>query len=159
MAFMAASSARCVPAVWHVRLRDESAAILPAVSKRTRGNQRPVHRRPGTRPSVSRPAQSGRSAQSEDAPVIRQTLITADLPDAAVDATPPVRAQPPGAVGRNAHPRVRAKQGSLLASRAATEYVYVAQDLRKILAVGAILFGILVALWVTLVLLGLSPLY
>lgn len=57
------------------------------------------------------------------------------------------------------HHRARAKPGSLLASRAATEYVYVGQDLRKIVVMGAILFAILIALWVLIVLLGFSSLY
>lgn len=63
------------------------------------------------------------------------------------------------AVTPSAHPRARAKPGSLLAARAANEYVYVSRDLRKILAVAAVLFAILVGLWAVLVLMGVSPLY
>lgn len=60
---------------------------------------------------------------------------------------------------RSAHARVRAKPGSLLASRAATEYVYVSQDLRRIAAVATGLFLVLIVLWIVLVVLGASPLY
>ena len=43
------------------------------------------------------------------------------------------------------------KAGSVLAARAATEYVYVAQDLRRILLVAGALMGLLFALWLLLV--------
>lgn len=64
-----------------------------------------------------------------------------------------------GAPARTTHHRARAKPGSVLAERAATEYVYVAQDLRRITVVAALLIGILVLLWVILVVMGVSPLY
>jgi len=60
---------------------------------------------------------------------------------------------------RTIHHRARAKPGSVLAQRAATEYVYVAQDLRRIAVVAATLIGILVVLWIVLVVMGVSPLY
>ena len=43
------------------------------------------------------------------------------------------------------------KAGSILAARAATEYVYVAQDMRRILLVAGGLIGLLFALWLLLV--------
>lgn len=60
---------------------------------------------------------------------------------------------------RSIHHRARAKPGSILAERAATEYVYVAQDLRRIAVVAGMLIGILLLLWVVLVIMGVSPLY
>jgi len=45
------------------------------------------------------------------------------------------------------------KAGSILAARAATEYVYVSQDLRRILVVAGALIGLLFALWALLVVL------
>jgi hypothetical protein len=54
---------------------------------------------------------------------------------------------------------MKVKANSLLAARAQTEYVYVGQDLRRIVLVGAMLFGILLALWIVLVILGVSGLY
>ncbi len=60
---------------------------------------------------------------------------------------------------RTIHHRARAKPGSVLAARAATEYVYVAQDLRRIAVVAVALIGILLLLWIVLVVMGVSPLY
>ena len=51
-----------------------------------------------------------------------------------------------------------AKPGSMLAAKAATEYVYVAQDMRRILFVAAALFGVLIVSWVLIVLLRVVPL-
>jgi hypothetical protein len=51
----------------------------------------------------------------------------------------------------------RVKPGSLLAAKAATEYVYVAQDMRRIALVAALLFGILFALWLLIVVLQVIP--
>ncbi len=126
------------------------------MSKRTRG--RPVQRRPGTRPPTARgsgprlqasaprpsadPAEVTRVA---DAAPSRRTLLTAGA-----GVVPPAR---------SIHHRARAKPGSILAERAATEYVYVAQDLRRIAVVAALLIGILLLLWVILVIMGVSPLY
>jgi len=45
----------------------------------------------------------------------------------------------------------KVKAGSILAARAATEYVYVAQDLRRILVVAGGLIGLLFTLWVLVV--------
>jgi hypothetical protein len=50
-----------------------------------------------------------------------------------------------------AAPRSRARPSSLLAAKAATEYVYVAQDVRRIVMVGGVLFGIMLLLWVLIV--------
>ena len=51
--------------------------------------------------------------------------------------------------GTRVHHKVKA--GSLLAARAATEYVYVAQDMRRILLVAGALIGLLFALWLLIV--------
>ena len=56
-------------------------------------------------------------------------------------------------VARAIPARQRVKPGSLLAARAATEYLYVSQDMRRILLVAGSLFGTLVVLWVLLVVL------
>jgi hypothetical protein len=52
----------------------------------------------------------------------------------------------------------RVKPGSLLAAKAATEYVYVAQDMRRIALVAALLFGILFVLWLLIVVMKVIPL-
>ncbi len=83
------------------------------------------------------------------------TLITTDQAE-------PIRAETPAdaaAVARSTPGRVKVKPNSLLAAKAATEYVYVGQDLRRIALVGASLFGILLLLWIVLVVLGLSGIY
>jgi hypothetical protein len=58
--------------------------------------------------------------------------------------------------GTRVHHKVKA--GSLLATRAATEYLYVGQDLRRILFVAAGLVAVLIALWLVIVVLRLVPL-
>jgi hypothetical protein len=57
-----------------------------------------------------------------------------------------------------ATPRSRVKPGSLLAARAATEYVYVSQDLKRISLIGGLLFATLFALWLLIVQLRVIPL-
>ena len=48
-------------------------------------------------------------------------------------------------------PRARTRQsGGLLAAKAATEYVYVAQDLRRIVTVASLLFAVMLSLWILL---------
>ena len=54
---------------------------------------------------------------------------------------------------RVAHPRHRVKPGSVLAARAATEYVYVAKDLRRILVVAGSLIAVLLLLWLLVIVL------
>lgn len=66
----------------------------------------------------------------------------------------PERAAP--RAGTRVHHKVKA--GSVLAARAATEYVYVSQDMRRILLVAAGLVGLLFALWLLFVVLKVIPL-
>jgi hypothetical protein len=61
-------------------------------------------------------------------------------------------------VARPVPTRQRGKAGSLLATRAATEYLYVAQDMRRILLVAGSLFATLVVLWLLIVVLRLVSL-
>ena len=56
------------------------------------------------------------------------------------------------------HPRHRVKAGSLLATRAATEYVYVAKDMRRILLVASLLVAVMLVLWLLLVVMRVVPL-
>jgi hypothetical protein len=126
------------------------------VSKRVRGPAR-SHRRPGTRPASERAAPRSRPAELPAASPARpatepdqvtQFVIT-QQPDAV--AEPEVRAPV-------AHTRQRVKAGSLLATRAATEYVYVAKDMRRILIVAAALLGVMIVLWLLLVVMRVVPL-
>jgi hypothetical protein len=59
---------------------------------------------------------------------------------------------------RSTHVRHKVKAGSLLAARAATEYLYVAQDLRRIFFVAAGLVAVLIVLWLVIVMLRLVAL-
>lgn len=77
-----------------------------------------------------------------------------DVP-ASVAVARATRATPPTTSARVHH---KIKAGSLLATRAATEYVYVAQDLRRIVAVAALLIGGLFVLWLLVVILRVIPL-
>ena len=61
-------------------------------------------------------------------------------------------------VARQTPTRSRVKPGSLLAVRAASEYVYVSQDMRRILLVAGALFGTLIILWLLLVVMRVVPL-
>jgi hypothetical protein len=61
-------------------------------------------------------------------------------------------------VGARSHPRHRVKAGSLLAARAATEYVYVAKDMRRILFVAGLLVTVMLVLWLLLVVMRVVPL-
>lgn len=122
------------------------------MSKRSRGSARPAHRRPGTRPAIDRPARE-RSAGT----LPSQLEVAAEVAEDVVEDRP---AEAAAELERTrSHQRHRvAKPGSLLAAKAATEYVYVAMDMRRILVVAAILFGILFVAWLLIVVLRLVPL-
>jgi hypothetical protein len=130
------------------------------VSKRTRGSSRAQHRRPGARPASQRSAARRRDTgvpRAEAAPI---SPLADDQPLAA-PATGEVAGSPSAQERRGlpaAQPRQRIKPGSLLAARAATEYVYVAQDLKRIGVVGGLLFGTLFVLWLVIVVWRVIPL-
>lgn len=133
------------------------------MSKRTRGSAR-AHRRPGARPASSRSA-ARRRDEATSTPTDTHAA-TADLQtDQPIDEERAVTASTQPSHGSAAEPapartynRPRAKPGSLLAARAATEYVYVSQDIKKIGVVGALLFGTLFLLWLLIVQLRVIPL-
>ena len=119
------------------------------MSKRVRGSER-AHRRPGARPASERAAGARvrpvrqRPSQLEVATEAAEDIVEGRPAEAATELVHSARA---------VHPRHRTKPGSLLAARAATEYVYVSQDIRRILIVSTVLFGVLIALWPALVVL------
>lgn len=124
------------------------------MSKRTRGSARTPHRRPGTRPATIRTRQR---TDLERAPEIAERMLATEEPtnEAATHVPAPAAERRTPAV---VHGRTRVKPGSLLAARAANEYVYVAQDLKRILLLGGVLFAALVALWLLIVVLRVIPL-
>jgi len=126
------------------------------VSKRVRGGSR-AHYRPGTRPPSDRTASQRRvtepetESQLEIAEVVAEDIVehhpaaaSNELERAALTTT------------QRTHHKVKA--GSLLAARAATEYVYVSQDIRRIVVVAGGLIALLFALWLFIVYLKLVAL-
>ena len=89
-------------------------------------------------------------SQLEEAEVIAEDIIE-DRPEAAKAELERYSRAP-----QRTHHKVKA--GSILAERAATEYVYVAHDLRRILLVAAGLIGLMLALWLVVVVLKLVAL-
>lgn len=108
------------------------------MSKRTRGARRPQSTRPAQRSRIDRPARP--SNPSEIGGVGVEALVEGQ-PEAA--ATEIERSS-----GGNRLRTGRVRPNSLLAARAAEEYVYVAQDLRRIALVAGLLFGLLFVLWI-----------
>jgi hypothetical protein len=123
------------------------------VTKKVRGSGG-RHRRPGARPASERtgpkrPSGEARPSQLEAAEEVAE-LIVEDRPAAAANEIQ--------RSARTARQHQRVKAGSLLAARAATEYVYVAKDMRRIFVVAALLVGVMLALWLLLVVLKVVPL-
>ena len=123
------------------------------MSKRVRGTARTS--RPGARPPTERPAGARRRPIAERPSQLEAAEVIAED---VVEERPAQAAHELEHVARAGHPRHRTKPGSLLAARAATEYVYVAQDMRRILLVGGLLFAVLIVLWLAVVVMELLPL-
>jgi hypothetical protein len=120
------------------------------MAKRTRGSQR-RRRRPGVRPQ-QRPTDR-RTDYHAAAGAIAYELRQYELRQEEAAEPAGVTAADAGASDRPAttHVRHKVKAGSLLAARAATEYVYVGRDMRQILFVAVGLFGALFVLWLLIV--------
>jgi hypothetical protein len=115
------------------------------VSKRSRGSRRTPANRPGQRGrSERRPIRP--ASQLEAAEIAAEDIMEGRPADAANEIERAAATQPRGP---------RARPNTLLATRAAEEYVYVAQDLRRIGLVAILLFGILFGLWIAIEALGL----
>lgn len=118
------------------------------MSKRVRGPVR-THRLPGARPPSERGAARRREPGTERP---SQLEIAEEVAEDIVEHRP---AEARAELERAAHttPRVhhKIKAGSVLAARAATEYVYVSQDLRRIALVSGALIAVLIVLWLLLV--------
>jgi len=129
------------------------------VSKRTRGSRRPQQRRAPSRP----PTRAGRGAgpraaaapldrrpsELEAAAEIAEEVVEESAPEAR-DEVARIAAAPPGS-------RARSRPSAVLAAKAASEYVYVAQDVRRIVLVAAGLFGTMFLLWILIVILRVIP--
>jgi hypothetical protein len=139
------------------------------VAKRTRGvqptsayrpGQAPVKKslpstssqRPGSQPPAAIPGAAPRPSDLEAAIVLTDTLAA---------ATPNVAtAGPrPNPVASHQRGHVKMKPNSVLAARAAEEYVYVGEDLRHIAIVGSSLFVVLILLWLIIVVANVFGIY
>ena len=118
------------------------------VPKRNRGTRRSQSRRPGTRPARDRSNLPARpQSQLRAAEEIAEDIVEG-RPASAADRLEQV--PEPNVLRRSGAPnraRLTGRPSAALAARAATEYVYVAQDIRRIAAVAALLFAILFVLW------------
>ena len=110
-----------------------------------RSRKRPGTRAPTERSATARRTLISRPSQLEAAEEIAEDVIE-DRPAAAAAELERVART----TSRTHH---KIKAGSILAARAATEYVYVAQDFRRIVLVAGGLIGLLLVLWVLLVVL------
>ena len=127
------------------------------MTKRARGaGRRPPQRRPSSRPEAARPAKSS-DPRPVRATVPSQLDAAAEIADDVADGRRGEAADELRRVARSTPARARARTSSLLATKAATEYVYVAQDLRRILGVAVLLLGTMLLLWLLIVVLRVIP--
>jgi hypothetical protein len=119
------------------------------VSKKVRGPVRSARRRPQTRPAGSQPRQQS----SPPSQLVAAEIIAEDV----IEGEPSEAADELELVAKSTPARSRQRPGNLLAARAATEYVYVAQDMRRILVVAGALFATAIVLWLLLVVFRVIP--
>jgi hypothetical protein len=123
------------------------------LSKRTRGSVRPGQRRSTTRPPATRVtgAQSALPASPlETAGDLGETSLVESAAPQRGDARRATRVT----TTRTAPPT---RASTLLAGKASQEYVYVAQDVRRIIIVGGILFAVMFVLWLLIMVLRVIP--
>jgi hypothetical protein len=113
------------------------------MAKRTRYPGRPAGRRPGGRPTpaASAPKPTGlTSAELERAAALEAELVAREKAAIADNARRRARS-------RGVEVSVAGDASVPLSVRAAHEYAYVARDVRRIAITAAVMFGLLVALW------------
>lgn len=98
----------------------------------------------GAEPPAAIPGAPPRASDESD--LVSSAVAAAEATDRA--AAPPGMTPPPTI--RAHRGRIKVKSDSLLAQRAADEYVYVGQDLRRIVVVAGILFAALIVFWLFL---------
>jgi len=139
------------------------------VAKRTRGVQPTSAYRPGQAPvkkslpttSSQRPGAQPPAAIPGAAPRPSDLDTAIVIADAAAAATPNVATAGPRPSTVTSHQRghVKMKPNSVLAARAAEEYVYVGEDLRHIAVVASSLFVVLIVLWLVVVVANVFGIY
>ena len=118
------------------------------MSKRTRGARRTASGRHAQRARADRRI----TRPSSPTEVAGRTL------EGSAASLSPAAAEEPERAAASQRGATRVRPNSLLALRAAEEYGYVAQDLRRIALVAVLLFGLLIGLWVAIEALGLVKL-
>ena len=138
------------------------------MAKRTRGvtptsayrpGQAPVKKslastsspRPGSQPPAAIPGAAPRQSELDAAVVLADPTPVAAAPVAAAARPAPVVSHQRG--------HIKVKPNSVLAARAAEEYVYVGEDLRHIVRVAAVLFTVLLLLWLVVVVFNVFGIY
>ena len=100
-----------------------------------------------------------RESQLEFEEVVAEEFAEDAIEEPAVqERSTPARAEPQRAPRSGTRVHHKIKAGSVLAARAATEYVYVAQDIRRIVLVTSALVTVLFVLWFLLVVAKVIPL-
>lgn len=135
------------------------------MSKRTRGTRRTANRPASTRPTTTRAAGSrSASGRPSGAATARRASAGPEGDHSVTEVTayraeegPPNPLVPGPSTARTASTRSGARPSALLASKAALEYVYVAQDVRRIVVVVAALFAIMFLLWILIVVTRVIP--
>ncbi len=129
------------------------------MAKRSRGSTRPGQRRPARRPVQQRPptarptAPTAATARPSTALTPEEEARAAELEARLVAderAAEEARVRSRGRTGADTAARGRTRDGSPLANRAAEEYTYLVRDIRRIVAVGGGLIGIMLVLWLVL---------
>ena len=137
---------------------------IKLVAKRTRGVQPTSAYRPGQAPvkkslpttSSQTPGAKPPAAIPGAAPLPSDLDAANLLTDSATVATAGVRPSP---VVSHQRGHVKMKPNSVLAARAAEEYVYVGEDLRHIAVVATSLFAVLILLWLIVVVFNVFGIY
>jgi hypothetical protein len=133
------------------------------MAKRQRGStarpgQRPSTSRPPARPATARPAAPARPTTLTDDELERAAVLEAQVvaeENAAASSLARGRERRRAAAVEDV-PRTRSRAGGALAAIAEAEYGIVRHDLRRIAAVFALIFGLLIASFIVIQALGIA---
>jgi hypothetical protein len=123
------------------------------VAKRTRGARPNRSRSAASRPPVAQTS----DPRPVDPLTVSQLDAATQIAEDVVASRPAAAAREVRNVARSTPARQRAAPSGLLAARAAQEYVYVAQDVRRIVAVVLALLGVMIVLWLLIVVARVVP--
>jgi hypothetical protein len=121
------------------------------MSKRSRGSRRRHQDRRQTRRTAIRPNELRAAAP------VSQLAAAPEIAEDLIEEAPTRAAEKLVAVADSSPQRRRTTASSLLAAKAAVEYVYVLEDIRRIVLVAGTLLAVLFVLWLVIVPLRLIP--